>query len=320
MRERSGSFGGRSPACATHSCCREWPGAARATQFSSCSDLATPRDLRARTARRAQPDWYSKDDRATTETETLVLALLLQSYHEKEAVVAWSKAVGDDAHSFSVGAEWKPPSTWSTTKRHIHRDFKQFAHADVTALRRKTVVMAAGCFDGPGRRRHMCEHDVGDYRKALFHTDSAAALLGLGGGATARKGAPLRRAYILPRVARLLVEQRARLDSALEAGVELALERVNDDDVSGKAVRSAKKSALKRQLAEKDDEAAERDEKLRLEVRAVSLRRACAKSGFIVESSRALARASPGGTPAVSPACRCSCTWSPIHRIRKRAS
>ena len=31
----------------------------------------------------------------------------------------------------------------------------------------------------------MCEHDVGHYRKALFHTDSAAALLGLGGGVIA---------------------------------------------------------------------------------------------------------------------------------------
>lgn len=192
----------------------------------------------------ASQEWYSQEQRATTATEVLVLALLLVSHYDQDAVAKWAREVADDSTTFEVGAAWVAPKPWSKTKKHIHAAFKVFV-GGVKPERRQAVAHAAHLFDGDGRTEAAIpESNVGSYISRLMQSDDSKALLGLGGGPTARKGAPLRRAYILPRVARLLIGTHEQLTSALAAGYDAvyAAARAAGSD---KPVRSPPKLELK---------------------------------------------------------------------------
>ena len=48
--------------------------------------------------------WYSKEEVRTTETEALVLALLLGSFHDQERVSKWALEVIADSPMYEIGA------------------------------------------------------------------------------------------------------------------------------------------------------------------------------------------------------------------------
>ena len=248
-----------------------------------------------------------------TDTEVLVLALLLRAHHDTDKVAAWAREVIEDAPAvafFDGGAEWKV-SAWTSTKRHIPSHFMQFTKDDVKDDLKTIVSRAVAFFGERGRREHMGFDDVNGYLRALLcDKDDSKVLLGVGGGATRKKGAPLRRTYIMPRVARLLVEVSAELKSALDLGFDNA---PNDLTIPGKVVRSPlRKAELKRALDEMEKENTNLDDAFHAEVRTArhaGLARWCVRGApHAVTHVRARARAR---APKTRQAARALCGLSP---------
>ena len=219
--------------------------------------------------------WYSSDEFRTTETEALVLALLLDSFHDQERVSKWALEVIADSPMYEIGAPWLDKPAWTSTKQHIASEFKAFVGKDKRLERRRAVAHAVGLYDGAGHVDGLCDHQIGNYLTALL-APADKALLGVAanGAVTAKKGAPLRRTYILPRVARLLVERSTQLKVALAAGYDGVFDTGRAAG-SHKAVHSAQKPELKRQLAEQQKKITELSDDKRKEVRnAAHARRA----------------------------------------------
>ena len=221
----------------------------------------------------AQEKWYSRAHRETTDTEVLVLALLLGTYYDQDAVSEWAREVIPHASTFVIGAAWKPTTReWAAAKQQIQSMFRTFVLAPGRE-RVQTVEEAVALFDGNGRLGcSLTEGAITGYLGELMAAEERA-LLGLGGGATAKKGAPLRRTYILPRVARLLHEQYAQLRHALAAGFEQCTDAARAVG-SKKTVRSASKKELKRKITEKENAVDDLNDALRKEVRGVAKPRA----------------------------------------------
>ena len=194
-----------------------------------------------------------------------MLALLLSTYSETDEVLQWAREVVADSIEYVVGSAWRAPATWASTKRHIPDDFRKFLRGMDVERRQQTANATARLF---GSLTSMPEFKIKNYLNLLLaDKEYKKVLLGVGGGATAKKGAPLRRTYILPRVARMILAKRTVFVTVLEAAHEKVFDDAYENEGSHKPVGSAKKPELKRKLAEKENEAATLADSLRAETR-----------------------------------------------------
>ena len=56
--------------------------------------------------------FYHRDKRGCSDTEALVLSLLLANYEEGYAVVSWAKDSLEDVTDYSDGVYWPTPAAW----------------------------------------------------------------------------------------------------------------------------------------------------------------------------------------------------------------
>ena len=192
--------------------------------------------------------WWDKAWRTPTDTEILVLGLLLVSYGDQTKVTAWTRVVLEDAAAQKVA---------------MRNDFEAFV-TKLDAKRKDAITHAAGHYESEGRFRGMPEYHIRLYLAALMNTDDKKALLGPGGGSSTRKGAPLRRTSILPHVAKLLKAKRVELQQAFDAGM------VSSEKAKQSGTGSASLVEVKRALDEKENAVSSLGEKLRKEARRAS--------------------------------------------------
>ena len=121
----------------------------------------------------------------------------------------------------------------------------------LTQQERQGAMRAVAAYGGPGRtvtilpEGHLC-----DYLFALkLKRQDRRALFGCG----PKKGPPMRRTYIIPRVARLVLDHGDTLVALMERAITAALDDAHKHGaLAGKSKASPKKKALKRMLEERE--------------------------------------------------------------------
>ena len=163
--------------------------------------------------------WWSCKERGGTATEVLLLALLIKATNDDYIVNDFVGQVLADSPSYVVGEEWKPPATWQHERRQVPASFRMLL-TDASLERKQAATNAAARFVGAGRTiAALPVSSLTTYLgRLLAHKD--AALLGVSKQASYKHGAPLRRTYLMPRVARLLQASAEALETAVEAGFE----------------------------------------------------------------------------------------------------
>ena len=71
---------------------------------------------------RAQPEWYSKQQRGGTDAEVLALALLIVRWNDgvsDSAVRTWCDAVVKDSPTYADGLPWHSPGSWREERRTV---------------------------------------------------------------------------------------------------------------------------------------------------------------------------------------------------------
>jgi hypothetical protein len=150
--------------------------------------------------------WYTVLDRACTKAEVLVLALLAVDHdlsNSGDELVKWTQKVFVDGAFFVDGAAWKPPVEWRRSEQWVVALFNKF----IGGKNGRVIAAAALEYDGTVLSANEIDHYL-----RLLRGDT---LLGAGGGTSARKGAPLRRTYVQPLVARFVRANRSKLLASL---------------------------------------------------------------------------------------------------------
>ena len=231
--------------------------------------------------------FYSVGVPACSATEVLVLALLLMAPGAVAAAREWAADALTDAGDYVAGAPWTVPPAWYGARQHVHTvlfgDGKKGANDKAAMLRglsdevKQGAVRAAALYDGPGGTA--APYPVAileNYIKALgLPRVQRGALFGLG----LKKDPPLRKMYILPRVARLVRDRGDELAALMTRGIDAAHEfGVASGAVPGHVVQSPLKAELKAKLARAEDALAEAqgEAKRQKRVRGQAVRRAAA--------------------------------------------
>ena len=150
--------------------------------------------------------WFTAHDRNGTDVERIVLALLCvahESYFAGDEVAEWTQKVLADGASFVDGAVWKPPTAWTRSGRWVVLLFNKFISGKSSRL----IAAAALEYDGTV----LIPRQIDQYTY-LLRDDK---LLGVGGGSSQKSGAPLRRTYLQPTVARKVHANRSALHASL---------------------------------------------------------------------------------------------------------
>jgi hypothetical protein len=169
---------------------------------------------------------------------------------------AWAQSVVCDSDGFEHGEPWKPPDSWRRRSQWIPAFFLTCLQGNA-----ERIAIAAARFDGSGTT--VAALPVGQITKYLQQL-RGEALLGVGGGTTYKRGAPLRRNYVIPQVARLYISHGVQLRAALLSpqttllpSVAVQQKRRLKDVTNTRDVLSMELSAEKRARKE-DEEKAER--------------------------------------------------------------
>ena len=201
--------------------------------------------------------WYHKDWRGCTSTEVYVLTFLVLRSEADGVALRWAKDVLADVTGYVDGEPWKAP--WApAAARQLVQQF-EYLLRDITTedaqAAGEAAERAAARPDGDGVPPG--ETELRAYLKAFFtQKEDKHVLLGAGGGATYKKGAPLRRVYLMPRVAALVRDANASLMPALGDARDVVITRAAEQcrrargDVPGKVEPSPVKATLKARLAE----------------------------------------------------------------------
>ena len=188
-----------------------------------------------------------KHDFACTDTEVLVLAFLLVGFGDNSLdPTTWANAVRAAAGNFERGQRWMVPEVLRSTARgSLRAEFERFLGAEIVAERMKAVLSAVNNFDGAGRSAAPLTFGVirtylRDIRRPA--SDKGAAWLGVSpAGVDAQHGETLRRIYVMPIVAQLLVDKFSQLQRTYAASHEEAL----DDNMAATGSLKTPGSALK---------------------------------------------------------------------------
>ena len=155
--------------------------------------------------------FYHRDKRGCSDTETLVLSLVLANYEEGYAVGIWANDSLVDVTSYTDGAYWPMPAAWKLkeNRSYIVNSFDTYLDAISTDVLAK-IGVAVSLYDGPGRTdAPIPPADIVMYLRNLrASSNDKAMLLGPGpktGNESYGRGAPRRLVYLLPRVARKLL-------------------------------------------------------------------------------------------------------------------
>ena len=213
------------------------------------SDDLCARELRrcARAHRSQAGRWYSKADRGGTEIEVDVLALLVARFEADGTALMWSTDVLGDVDDYTDGEPWSPPTSWRRERQRLSDLFVGTFLRRITPEDAQAIAAAIRGMRPDVVHRPSGEHDIRQYIKE-FTSPAPQALLGQGGGATYKKGAPLRRIYLMPRVARLVRDGLDELVAKLDSGREEAIKRSVERDRRIKVPSSANKADVKDEL------------------------------------------------------------------------
>jgi hypothetical protein len=198
--------------------------------------------------------FYTKDGSHCSDSEVLVLALLLARPAAVADASKWARDVLEDCSGYVAGEPWTVPATWSGTRSTLVVKKFEALLAKLEQKEKQGAALAAASFDGAGRTPGpLTEQRIMDYLFGLMAKRGAArALYGLG----FKKDPPLRKTYILPRVAKLVHEQEHTLAAQMVESIGSALDE-SSAAVPGKSSRSPTKGKLKRVLADKENEISE---------------------------------------------------------------
>jgi hypothetical protein len=128
----------------------------------------------------------------------------------------WAEKVIFDSPEFRVGENWKSPGAWQKADQWVPLFFTH----KLSGSNSTRIAAAVACFDGEGSTTTTIPAaQIQKYLNLLLKGDE---LIGLGGGATKKSGAPLRRIYVMARVARLIKTNGGALRTALLAAAEAA--------------------------------------------------------------------------------------------------
>ena len=183
------------------------------------------------------------------------------------AVRQWCDGVIADSPGYLDGAPWTSPRSWRGERRALVAQFKAWVKPPPPGisieLKRGIMYALALQFESI-----LVAPPVGGLEKYLgaLLADEKKCLLGAGGGNTTKKGAPRRFTYLMPRVARLVRDDRAALLRLVAEGASAAMDATqaeNDDAVAGETRRSAKKPRLKKMLADLSSTVAHLDARAR---------------------------------------------------------
>ena len=203
--------------------------------------------------------WWSTEARGGTEAEVLSLALLVVRGCDVDdaadrAVRQWCDGVIADSPGYVDGAPWTSPRSWQGERRALVAQFRACVKPPPPGL---SIEMKRGvmCALALKFESILVAPPVGGLEKYLgaLLADEKKCLLGAGGGNTTKKGAPRRFTYLMPRVARLVRDDRAALLRLVAEGASAAMDATqaeNDDAVAGETRGSAKKPRLKEMLAD----------------------------------------------------------------------
>ena len=185
------------------------------------------------------------------------------------AVRQWCDGVIADSPGYVDGAPWTSPRSWQGERRAPVAQFRACVKPPPpglsTEMKRGVMCALALKFESI-----LVAPPVGGLEKYLgaLLADEKKCLLGAGGGNTTKKGAPRRFTYLMPRVARLVRDDRAALLRLVAEGASAAMDATqaeNDDAVAGETRRSAKKPRLKEMLADLSSTVAHLDAALETE-------------------------------------------------------
>jgi len=199
--------------------------------------------------------FYTKDGSCCSDSEVLVIGLLLARPATVADASAWARDVLEDCSDYVAGEPWTVPATWSGARSTaVVKKFEALLYK-TEQKEKKGAAHAAASFDGVGRTpAPLTEQLIKKYLSELLSCKRGerGALYGLG----FKKDPPLRKTYILPRVARLVHEQEHTLAAQMVESIGSALDESNAA-VPGKSSRSPTKGKLKRMLADKENEISE---------------------------------------------------------------
>ena len=210
------------------------------------------------------PSWYSADNTACTSTEVLLLALLVVHVDEDGAAKEWAETVIADVAELdtSAGSRWASPVSWrSASPGAVPNRFRSMLSGSQKAPK-QAIANAIAAYDGDGSTEApVPEGEIVGYLSSLLKdSKDSAVLVGVGAGKTVRKGAPLRRIYIAPRVARLVHDRYDELKSAFDDGHDFVLSRAQQQRPDG--LPKAAQTPLKHELKQVLEAATERIEQL----------------------------------------------------------
>ena len=190
------------------------------------------------------------------------MLVLLVARNDERETLDWAKDVLSFAETddYVDGEAWKSPECWSKTRQDLSYRFHTFL--------RNLKLADARAIEKDLKRHNLppSNHSqITNYVSQLF-AKPREALLGMGGGnaKTSNHGVPLRRVYLMPRVARLvrdaLDETKAALDDAREAVHEEEYAKKRRVEKIGpspsKCDVKQERDALAQQLAEQQQAAA----------------------------------------------------------------
>ena len=191
--------------------------------------------------------WYHKDWRSGTDAEVLVLALLVARSEGDGIALSWANEVLAHADGYADGKPFtRPASTPIGIWQKLIGKFVDELITGITSEEAGAIIHAVGV--ELGENPLFIKPTETEIRKYVheFSKKPDEALLGIGGsGKTYKKGAPLRRSYLMPRVARLVSNNLDKLAHALGGGRAAAV-----DDADGVVARSPPKAFVKAELAE----------------------------------------------------------------------
>ena len=157
--------------------------------------------------------FYKQEDRGCTDTEALIDALTIISSSDDDGVaIAWATDALLDGDGYADGEPWTMPSSWKSRnpRRHVVTEHDAFLKkARLTAGVLEAIAKAAAQYEGKGHTEvALPAKDLHVWLwRMLKPVGDKDVLLGMGGGLTTKQGAPLRKDYLVLRVARLLTDE-----------------------------------------------------------------------------------------------------------------
>ena len=180
-----------------------------------------------------------------------MLTFLVVRSEANGVALRWANDVLADvaAADYVDGQPWKPPKRWSGARQALVTQFESLLRGmspeDAQASGEAAHQRARSDSAAPGAT------EIKNYMLALFAPTTAKnVLLGAGGGGTYKKGAPLRRLYIMPRIAQLVRGADDEIVPALGAARDVVIARAVEQRGSIRVEPSPSKAAVKAECDE----------------------------------------------------------------------